>query len=262
MKFEVGKRYITRDGHIVRITDYAKDHELPFKGVDVDTGANRAWSLKGMALTSGHDIISVFSYNIQLEVGKTYMTKDGSTVEITKKSSLNPIRFEGFIDNVQYGILWDECGKSCTFVKHRDLDIITEVPDDETETQEANMNIKLDLTKPVQTKDGKPVRILCTDAKNTSGYSVVGLIGMGEHESMQRWKTDGTPATVNTCFNLVNVPEKPVKVEMWINVYPDYQLGAEHSTRTRADSNATKKRIGIIRIEWIGDDFQVFKEEI
>lgn len=35
---------------------------------------------------------------------------------------------------------------------------------------------KLDLTKPVRTRSGKPARIICTDAMDTQGYSVIVLI--------------------------------------------------------------------------------------
>jgi len=44
--------------------------------------------------------------------------------------------------------------------------------------------------RPVQTRDGKPVRILCTDKKNTI-YPVVGLINRGSYEEVGAWTREG-----------------------------------------------------------------------
>lgn len=72
----------------------------------------------------------------------------------------------------------------------------------------------LDLKKPLQTKDGRPVRLL---GKLTSG-EIVGAIlntsGNGDYEKPYMWTPDGKPAFVLTlwpgCY-LVNVPEKPIE---------------------------------------------------
>ncbi len=52
----------------------------------------------------------------------------------------------------------------------------------------------LDLTKPVQTRDGRKVRILCTDRKHTNKEygPVVGLITQKDgNETYQSWFLDG-----------------------------------------------------------------------
>ena len=52
------------------------------------------------------------------------------------------------------------------------------------------MTITLD--KKYQTRDGKPVRILCVDANLAGGYSVVGLLTWRDgEESMEMWAADG-----------------------------------------------------------------------
>lgn len=72
---------------------------------------------------------------------------------------------------------------------------------------------KLDLTKPVQTREGDPVRIICTDRKGE--YPIVGLVlsdhGDG-HEVVRAWPIDGQFYSKNMQhLDLINVPPKPVK---------------------------------------------------
>lgn len=67
---------------------------------------------------------------------------------------------------------------------------------------------KIDFTKPVQTKDGRPVRIICTDRKFGS-YVVVGLIERDGREDLYSWDINGGYyGFYNNNFDLVNVPEK------------------------------------------------------
>lgn len=78
---------------------------------------------------------------------------------------------------------------------------------------------KLDLTKPVQTREGDPVRIICTDRKGE--YPIIGLItsdnGNG-HEDVRAWPIDGQFHSKNMQrLDLINVPPKPVKY--FVNVY-------------------------------------------
>jgi hypothetical protein len=79
-----------------------------------------------------------------------------------------------------------------------------------------------DPTKPVQTRDGRPARILCTD-KRGNGYPILALITEDSGEEFACSFTvnghncsDGLDGLELPC-DLVNVPEKR---EGWINVYP------------------------------------------
>lgn len=66
----------------------------------------------------------------------------------------------------------------------------------------------LDLTKPVQTRSGLPVRILCTDRKHEE-FKVVGLyLNSSGVEVPESWTTDGTFSFLagGSSLDLVNAP--------------------------------------------------------
>lgn len=63
----------------------------------------------------------------------------------------------------------------------------------------------LDLTKPVQTRDGYPVRILATDLR--SEYPVVGIISHPDYDEVETWTLDGAFVSSDEHpDDLVNVP--------------------------------------------------------
>lgn len=65
---------------------------------------------------------------------------------------------------------------------------------------------KLDLTKPVQTRDGRPVRILATDLR--SEYPVTGIISHPGYDEVETWTLDGAFVSSDEHpDDLVNVPE-------------------------------------------------------
>ncbi len=104
--------------------------------------------------------------------------------------------------------------------------------------------MKLDLTKPVQTKSGKPVTIL-----NTQARGLQPIIGQtSDDESVEKWHLDGTyyrEKGTPSCLDLINTPEKRT-VEFWVNVYPDY-VGQAHSLKSSAD-RAGGSRIACLHI--------------
>jgi len=71
---------------------------------------------------------------------------------------------------------------------------------------------KLDLNEPVQTKNGKPVRIVCTDFKNGT-TPVLGIMydAIEDREQIYMYSSDGRfyANTEGSPYDLVNVP-KPV----------------------------------------------------
>jgi hypothetical protein len=78
-------------------------------------------------------------------------------------------------------------------------------------TSEANA---IDLTKPVQTRDGRKARILCIDANND--YPIVGLYEYEGSEQSATWMLDGTYLVHSpraTGYDLVNVPEPAAALE-------------------------------------------------
>ena len=83
----------------------------------------------------------------------------------------------------------------------------------------------IDFTKPVQTKDGRSVRILCTDAN--SPYPIVGLVnGVSDSEGgceyVLSWTRDGVISNVpgDDSVDLVNAPHR-VKVKIIVYTNPD-----------------------------------------
>lgn len=111
----------------------------------------------------------------------------------------------------------------------------------------------LDLTKPVQTRDGQPVRIICTDRQNSEDFVVVGLVQtMFGEEATQTWRLDGSFSLRKSSehsFDLINVP---VKREGWINIYGDANqfFGNIYPSEAAAKEDRLSSAIATIKIEW------------
>lgn len=84
----------------------------------------------------------------------------------------------------------------------------------------------LDITKPVQTRDGRKVRILATDMKGN--YPLVGLVTeLSGNEIIHTYDVDGVFVTLRkgSPHDLINVPAKPLKRLVYLNVYKDTVVG-------------------------------------
>lgn len=69
----------------------------------------------------------------------------------------------------------------------------------------------LDFTKPIQTRDGRPVRILCTDGRNKT-HPVAGYIG--DDTAISMWGIEGSRVKNKQRFDdLINAPD--VRVEWY-----------------------------------------------
>lgn len=77
----------------------------------------------------------------------------------------------------------------------------------------------IDFTKPITTRDGRKVRILCTDGPNEV-FPVVGSIEGAKNIFV--WREDGTfdewDENAKLDCDLINPPIKR-KVEFWVNVF-------------------------------------------
>ena len=112
-------------------------------------------------------------------------------------------------------------------------------------------NKPFDPTKPVQTRDGQPARIICTDRKGA--YPIVALISYTYGEDCCGYGRDGRFADGNQCHrDLINIPEK---IEGWVNVYSALSnlnvpaLGRWlHPTKAAADAECGAGRIACIPI--------------
>lgn len=118
---------------------------------------------------------------------------------------------------------------------------------------------KLDLTKPVQTRDGRPVRILCTDARRED--CIIGLINENGKDQSYYWYPDGShwhdPYGPRDC-DLINVPPPMIKREGWINLYRPAQGDERLSDKViwateqsaRVYSQDSDRYLMTLRIEW------------
>lgn len=194
---------------------------------------------------------------MKIEAGKYYVTRGGDVVgpmvyvDVLHKYKWRESKdigwWEAFTDD---GFYIDE------FEQHR-RDLIKE-----------HVMPTLDLTKPVQTRDGRKVRLLCTDGPK--GRPVVGLVG--DEDFPISWLSDGAyyVGALESIYDLINTPATPRTFERWFNVYASEDtptviltlprmnrkdadamsiLAAEHGT----DSNfrrIARKRVVFTEGEW------------
>lgn len=96
---------------------------------------------------------------------------------------------------------------------------------------------KLDLTKPVQTRDGRAARIVSTNLRGPC-YTIGALVtDENGKEDFQAYTLDGAfgaGAEIPNDWDLVNVPEKKVW-ERWFNIYPNGS-GAAHASYNEAQT--------------------------
>lgn len=114
----------------------------------------------------------------------------------------------------------------------------------------------LDLTKPVQTRDGRSVRIFCTDGGGD--MPVLGAIGAYPkgHWDLRRWSAKGfirPPGYGADNDDLMNIPET-FEQELWLNVYKKApgslrEWGtAFHYNREDADRSAGNDRVACVHV--------------
>ena len=92
----------------------------------------------------------------------------------------------------------------------------------------------IDWTKPVRTKDGRAVRVLCTDGPGD--YPVVGLVL--EIAEPQTWTIGGQFLDDTTRnLDLENAPRR-IQREYWVNVYEGVAELYSYHSKKEADENA------------------------
>lgn len=106
----------------------------------------------------------------------------------------------------------------------------------------------LDLSKQVQTRDGRPVRILTTD--KAGKFSIVALIREGPNDELTATYTpDGhfSPDHEISRHDLIN-PPKSFERSVWVNIYEQPNEDCFHQSREDADSqqSPTNPRIACV----------------
>lgn len=85
----------------------------------------------------------------------------------------------------------------------------------------------IDFTKPVQTSDGRAVRILCTDANCSSNGEAQPIVGLvGDHYCPMAWCLDGRyygASTETSDLDLVNVPPPKKKAQVEVRLLRDHR---------------------------------------
>lgn len=102
----------------------------------------------------------------------------------------------------------------------------------------------IDWTKPVRTKDGRAVRVLCTDGPGE--YPVAGYI---EGEMNPRsWSLNGQihKRTPHSQYDLENVPQR-IQREYWVNVYQN-GLGTAYETKYAAGEARGTQCLACVKI--------------
>lgn len=88
--------------------------------------------------------------------------------------------------------------------------------DPTTTPESANMTKPLDFSKPIQTRDGQTVRILCTDRKHPK-YPIIGAITRTDGmEVAEYWTTDGCiyASSKNSSLDLIQAPQPRKHAEL------------------------------------------------
>lgn len=110
-----------------------------------------------------------------------------------------------------------------------------------------------DPTKPVQTRDGRPTRILCTDRKHPD-YPIVALVTWENgQETTQTFRADGSflGCAHDPAHDLVNVHER---VSRWMNAYSGQYVGDLYMTRESChDSACTSGLAAVVEFIFEGD---------
>ena len=179
-----------------------------------------------------HWIVDGKAYRLATEkdLWKTVLVAD---LEISKRMSLPEIErtLEGIRDS-QYR--FEAGGTAWMYAYVQDNSLLA--PQQSTETSSTTKPI--DWTKPVRTKDGRSVRVLCTNGPGK--YPVAGYVE-GEYRP-RTWLLDGVEliGTVGPC-DLENAPQR-IQREYWVNVYEDSGYDAIHNSAKHAAEFRNTKR--------------------
>jgi hypothetical protein len=104
-----------------------------------------------------------------------------------------------------------------------------------------------DSSKPVQTRDGRKARIICTDLKRKTGETILAAYDDGEGFELEcAFYADGrfSKGGLKHQFDLINVPEMK---SFWANVYGSH-VGGLWDSRSAADGMCSRDRLNVIEL--------------
>ena len=232
MKIEAGKYYVTRGGDVVGPMVRRESNSHPW-------ASNGAMQYETYT-NDGH--WSIYDPETNLDLIKEHV--------MPKFKVGDRVKWGGYYGNVTYvqGYVEFETDNG-QIVRRPEPDIQFVHPDPAPPP--------LDLTKPVQTRDGRKVRVLCTDGPGSR--PVIGIVDGNKGPST--WCLNG--ATSEGWFNpdlesesaLINTPAAPRTFERWFNVYDTGEI-TSHVDRHDADgeipwqTRTGRKRVVFTEGEW------------
>jgi len=234
MKIEAGKYYVTRGGDVVGPMVYVSDGSLFPWRKDPEDSKWRGYT------DSGRYTGSYCDYHLDLI--KEHVMPKFKVGDFVKSGA-----WEGKVTYVKEYV---EFVASNGLIVRRDSDLVELI-------SSLPPSPSLDLTKPVQTRDGRKVRVLCTDGPGSR--PVIGIIDGNKGPST--WCLNG--ATSEGWFNpdlesesaLINTPATPRTFERWFNVYDTREI-TSHVDRHDADgeipwqNRIARKRVVFTEGEW------------
>ena len=122
--------------------------------------------------------------------------------------------------------------------------------------KEFNLNEYLkDPSKKVITRDGREVRIICTDFKSQMNKPIIALIKEDEdEENAFNFKENGRWHLPENKENLLDLFFAPIKREGWVNIYSEqeYRHPGENIFKTKEEAIKYKdiNYIATVKIEW------------
>ena len=123
--------------------------------------------------------------------------------------------------------------------------------------KEFNLNEYLkDPSKKVVTRDGREVRIICTDAKGDEPIIALVYNNNREEENVYTYNRDGSFYRYN--YDCLDLFFAPTKKEGWINLFKDKEINYPYIPGIIHDSEEEAKEvikgdpdfIATIKIEW------------
>lgn len=184
-----------------------------------------------------HWIVDGKAYRLatEFDLGKIVLVAD---LEIAKRKS--PPDIERTLESIRDSQYRFEAGGTVWIYAYvQDNSLLA--PQQSTETSSTTKPI--DWTKPVRTKDGRAVRVLCTDGPGV--YPVVGIV-TGE-DAPEQWTIGGKfYDNEDSECDLENAPQR-IQREYWVNVYGSC-LSSNHDTKEDADYHATGARLACVKI--------------
>jgi hypothetical protein len=105
-----------------------------------------------------------------------------------------------------------------------------------------------DPKKPVQTRDGRKARIICSDRKTNSDFSIVVLITHEDdtERAATRRANGSLDPNIESPFDIINIPVETVR---YVNYYDDRQTCYTYSSLSAANqASYAESRTGQVRV--------------